>query len=163
MSNSPAVPHRGARGRLRAATATGSDQNPKEVHMTNESPLALTPEQWEARDYRQTARDLDRWAEAQSKAADDDTTEYVAKLGLDQSGSVIIMNRAHDRVLVPPPARPALAAFALAEQPFGFRHSDVSAVVQAAERAGDSGAEGALRDLAGRLRALLPPVAAQAR
>jgi hypothetical protein len=30
------------------------------------------------------------------------------------------MNRAHDRVLVPPPARAPLAAFALAEQAFGF-------------------------------------------
>jgi hypothetical protein len=126
--------------------------------MTNTSPPALTPEQWESRDYRQPARDLDQWAQSQPSAADDDTTEYVAKLGLNGSGSVIVMSRAHDRVLVPPPARPALAAFALAEQPFGFTHADIRAVLQAAERADDVAAA-ELRNVAQRLRALLPPVA----
>jgi hypothetical protein len=82
----------------------------------------------------------------------------VAKLGLSESGSVIVMNRAHDRVLVPPPARAALAAFALLEQPFGFTTADVQAVRQAAERAqGTRAAE--LRGLAGRLEALVPPAA----
>lgn len=128
--------------------------------MTNASPPALTLEQWEARDYRQAARDLDRWAQAQSGAAGDDATEYVAKLGLNEKGSVIVMSRAHDRVLVPPPARPALAAFALAEQPFGFTPADVRAVLQAAERADDAATAAELQHLAQRLRALLPPAAA---
>ena len=88
---------------------------------------ALTPEQWEARDYRQAARELDRWAQDDAAhAGDDDSTEYVAKLGLNAAGSVIAMSRAHDRVLVPPPARPVLAAFALDGQPFGFTHADVA-------------------------------------
>jgi hypothetical protein len=118
---------------------------------------ALTPEQWEARDYRQVARELDGWAKARpgSRPADD-ATEYVAKLGLDESGSVVVMNRAHDRVLVPPPARAALAAFALVEQPFGFTPADLDALERAAEGAEDEAAAAALRDLAGRLRALLP-------
>src|SRR4051812_35282328 len=97
--------------------------------MTKESPPALTPEQWAARDYRQPARDLDRWAQSHPETSDDDATEYVAKLGLNESGSVIVMSRAHDRVLVPPPARAALAALALAEQPFGFATTDVHAVL----------------------------------
>ena len=124
--------------------------------MANEVDPALTPEQWEAKDYRQTARDLDRWAEAQPAAANDDDTEYVAKLGLSDSASVIIMNRAHDRVLVPPPARAALAAFALAEQPFGFTGADVRTVLRAAERTDDDAVETELRGLAARLQALLP-------
>ena len=53
---------------------------------------ALTPDQWEAKDYHQSARDLDRWAEAQPGTASDDATEYVAKLGLSDSGSVIAMS-----------------------------------------------------------------------
>jgi hypothetical protein len=81
----------------------------------------------------------------------------VAKLGLDKNGSVILMNRAHDRVLVPPPARAALAAFALAEQPFGFSQADVAALRSAAEAARNSGTATSLRSLAGRLQALLPP------
>jgi hypothetical protein len=80
----------------------------------------------------------------------------VAKLGPNDSGSVIVMNRAHDRVLVPPPARTALAAFALAEQPFGFTAADVQTVLRAADRAGDAAAQNELRGLAGRLQALLP-------
>ena len=126
--------------------------------MANESQPALTPEQWEAKDYRQAARDLDRWAETQSGAGDDDATEYVAKLGVNASGSVIAMNRAHDRVLVPPPARAALAALALTEQPFGFTPADVQAVLRAADQVNDPVAQEELRGLARRLRALLPPL-----
>ena len=128
--------------------------------MANTSSPALTPEQWEARDYRQIARELDSWAKTQGGAAEDDATEYVAKLGLSGSGSVIVMNRAHDRVLVPPPARAPLAALALAEQPFGFTAADIRAVLQAADRTEDEGAAASLRDLGQRIQALLPPAAA---
>jgi hypothetical protein len=128
--------------------------------MPNVPSPALTPEQWEARDYRQSARELDGWAKAQGRAGEDDATEYVAKLGLSGNGSVIAMNRTHDRVLVPPPARAALAAFALAEQPFGFTPADVRTVLEAAERAEDDRAATVLRDLAQRIQALLPPPAA---
>jgi hypothetical protein len=125
--------------------------------MADESRPALTPEQWEAKDYRQSARELDRWAQAQPGAGSDDATEYVAKLGLSEGGSVIVMNRAHDRVLIPPPARAALAAFALIEQPFGFTRADLQAVLRAAERTDDATTEAELRELARRLQALLPP------
>jgi hypothetical protein len=128
--------------------------------MSNNASPALTPEQWEARDYRQVARELDTWAKTQDGASEDDATEYVAKLGLSGSGSVIVMNRAHDQVLVPPPARAPLAALALAEQSFGFTAADVQAVMQAAERAEDEGAAAALRNLAQRISALLPPAPA---
>jgi hypothetical protein len=121
---------------------------------------ALTPEQWQARDYRQPARELDAWAKAQSGTDSDDSTEYVAKLGLSEGGSVIVMNRAHDRVLIPPPARAALAALALVDQPFGFTPADVHAVLEAVERAGDESAAGALRHLGQRIQSLLPPPAA---
>src|SRR5688500_13271026 len=121
--------------------------------MRDKIPPALTPEQWEARDYRQAARELDSWAKAEARSADD-STEYVAKLGLSENGCVIVMNRSHDRVLVPPPARAALAAFALAEQPFGFTQADVAALCAAAESAENAGS---LRSLAARLEALLPP------
>jgi hypothetical protein len=118
----------------------------------------LTPAQWETRDYRQAARILDAWANAQEGAARaSDTTEYVAKLGLDDRGSVVVMNRAHDRVLVPPPARPALAAFAMVDQPFGFTASDVQALERALTEVQDEVLAGELRGLTGRLRALLPP------
>jgi hypothetical protein len=118
---------------------------------------ALTPEQWETKDYRQSARALDGWAKAHGGAGQD-ATEYVAKLGLSGTGSVVAMNRAHDRVLIPPPARAALAALALAEQPFGFTPADVQAVLEAAERAeGESAAE--LRNLGQRIQALMPPAA----
>jgi hypothetical protein len=127
--------------------------------MSKMAAAALTPEQWEARDYRQPARELDRWAQSEAKATDDDATEYVAKLGLSGSGSVIVMNRAHDRVLVPPPARAPLAALALAEQPCGFTSADVQAVLQAAERTEDAGAATRLRDVGQRIQALLPPAA----
>jgi hypothetical protein len=128
--------------------------------MSNMSSPALTPEQWEARDYRQVARELDSWAKAQGGTAEDDATEYVAKLGLSGTGSVIVMNRAHDRVLVPPPARAPLAALALAEQPFGFTPADIRVVQQAADRSEDEAAAAGLRDLGQRIQALLPPAAA---
>ncbi len=126
----------------------------------NVSP-ALTPEQWEARDYRQRAVELDRWAKARTEqTGEDDATEYVAKLGLREDASVIAMNRAHDRVVVPPPARAALAAFALADQPFGFTHADVALVRGAAELGQDSATAGALRNLGERIAGLLPPARA---
>lgn len=120
---------------------------------------ALTPEQWDARDYRQPARDLDAWARTLRGSADEDSTEFVAKIGIDAAGALVVMNRAHDRVLVPPPARAPLAAFALAERPFGFTPADVALVRAAAEgrTAGDAAA--ALRDLAARIADLLPPEA----
>jgi hypothetical protein len=121
---------------------------------------ALTPEEWEIQDYRQRARDLDDWAKQLGRSSEDDTTEYVAKLGLNQTGSVIVMNRAHDRVLVPPPARAALAAFALLEQPFGFAQDDVAAARAAAQTIKDSRLADWLQSLAARLQALLPPGAA---
>jgi hypothetical protein len=129
--------------------------------MPDQYPPALTPEQWEARDYRQAARDLDRWAkENAGQAGEHDSTEYVAKLGLDVGGSVIAMSRAHDRVLVPPPARPVLAALALDGQPFGFTQEDVAALRRAAGTISDEPTAQALRDLGERLRALLPPAPA---
>jgi hypothetical protein len=128
--------------------------------MSNMALPALTPEQWEARDYRQSARELDRWAKAQGEAGQDDATEYVAKLGLSGTGAVVAMNRAHDRVLIPPPARAALAALAMADQPFGFTPADVLAVFEAAERAGGEAPAAALRNLGRRIQALTPPSAA---
>jgi hypothetical protein len=124
--------------------------------MANQVRAVLTPEQWDARDYRQTAAEIDRWAKTAARPGAD-STEYVSKLGLDENGCVIVMNRAHDRVLVPPPARAALAAFALADQPFGLTHVDVAALHAAVEASQDSGISGALRRLATRLQSLLPP------
>ncbi len=121
---------------------------------------ALTSDQWEARDYRQPARDLDSWAKSRSGAREDDASEYVAKLGLNETGSVVVMNRAHDRVLVPPPARAPLAAFALAEQPFGFTLADAALVEAAATQSQHQEAAAALRDLGQRIRDLLSPAAA---
>jgi hypothetical protein len=118
---------------------------------------ALTPDQWEARDYRQSARDVDDWAKSQSGAEKEDATEYVAKLGLNPGGSVVVMNRTHDRVLIPPPARAPLAAFALAEQPFGFTPADVEVLQRAAARSDDQQTAAALRDLGRRIHDLLPP------
>jgi hypothetical protein len=123
-------------------------------------PPALAPDQWTARDYRQSARELDTWAKQKpERRAEDDETQYVAKLGLSYDDGVIVMNRAHDRVLIPPPARAALAAFALVGQPFGFTQEDVAIVRQAAERLGSEAIGAALRGLADRLAALLPPAA----
>jgi hypothetical protein len=124
---------------------------------TTTSTPSLTAEQWEDRDYRQRAGALDDWRKSERGAADDDATEYVAKLGIDKTGSVIIMNRAHDRVLVPPPARAPLAAFALAEQSFGFTAADVRAVRDAADLTQDRNAASALRDLGHRIEAIIPP------
>jgi hypothetical protein len=121
---------------------------------------ALTPEQWEARDYRQSARDLDDWAKSHPGGHEEDPTEYVAKLGVNPVGAVVVMNRAHDRVLIPPPARAPLAAFALAEQPFGFTPADVELVEGAARRTEDQQAAAALRDLGQRIQDLLPTGAA---
>jgi hypothetical protein len=120
---------------------------------------ALTPEQWEERDYRQSARNLDDWAKSHPGGHDEDSTEYVAKLGLSPTDSVVVMNRAHDRVLIPPPARAPLAAFALADQPFGFTSADVELVHGAAAQADDPQAAATLRDLAQRIQDLLPPAA----
>jgi len=128
--------------------------------MSDKTSPALSPEQWEARDYRQPARSLDDWAKGQvEKTAEDDATEYVAKIGLSENGSVILMNRAHDRVVVPPPARAVLAAFALMDQPFGFTQKDVAALRRVAElpKQEDKSAALALRSLADRIAALLPP------
>jgi hypothetical protein len=125
----------------------------------NSSPV-LTREQWESRDYRQVARDLDTWAKEGGEAVRGiDATEYVAKVGIDRSGSIIVMNRAHDRVLVPPPARSVLAAFALLEQPFGFTAADLDALERAVTHTEDKTLAGELRSLTDRLRALLPPAA----
>ncbi|MGH7509730.1 MAG: hypothetical protein ACREMZ_09675 [Gemmatimonadales bacterium] len=119
---------------------------------------ALTPEQWEARDYRQAAREIDAWAKTKTdRRPDDDATEYVAKIGLNQDGSVIVMNRAHDRVVVPPPARATLAALALLDQPFGITPTDISVVRGAADTASNQTIANALHDLASRLEALAPP------
>lgn len=126
--------------------------------MSENSAPALTREQWEARDYRQPARELDAWARTRPEAAAaHDTTEYVAKLGLDESGSLVVMSRAHDRVLVPPPARASLAAFALVDQPFGFTSADVDTLERAAAALNDAALASALRGLEDRLQALLPP------
>jgi hypothetical protein len=70
---------------------------------------------------------------------------------------VIVMNRAHDRVLVPPPARPILAAFARVKQPFGFTTSDTEVLERAAADRPDKAVTAALRDLRVQVQALLPP------
>jgi hypothetical protein len=128
--------------------------------MPNDSSSPLTHEQWEARDYRQAARELDDWAKQSDRPSADDSTEYVAKLGLNENGCVVVMNRSHDRVLVPPPAREALAAFALAEQPFGFTQRDAETLRAAADATRDSGLAASLRSVAARLAALAPPSSA---
>jgi hypothetical protein len=125
--------------------------------MAEQPSSVLTPEQWQARDYRQAARELDSWAKGQH--TEEDSTEYLAKLGLNENGSVILMNRSHDKVLVPPPARSVLAAFALAEQPFGFTQADVAALRAGAGAVQDAEIAKSLRSLAARLQALLPPPA----
>jgi hypothetical protein len=61
--------------------------------------------------------------------------------------------------LIPPPARAALAAFALAELPFGFTNADVQAVLEAAERTEDQGRASVLRSLGQRIQALVPAAA----
>lgn len=124
--------------------------------MPEEHAAALTPQQWEARDYRQSARELDQWAAANAAVTgDEDSTEYVAKLGVSRSGCVIAMSRSHDRVLVPPPARAALAGLALLDQPFGFTRADVEALRRADPVT--------FADLAARIEALLPPAGSSGR
>jgi hypothetical protein len=66
------------------------------------------------------------------------------------------MNRSHDRVLVPPPSRAVLAAFAMAEQPFGFSQTDVAALRAAADATQDGAVANMLRSIAARLGALVP-------
>jgi hypothetical protein len=127
--------------------------------MPNEISPALTPEQWEARDYRQSARVLDQWAKGRpAKAHEDDATEYVAKIGLNDTGSLILMNRAHDQVIVPPPARAALAALALWDQTFGFTWEHLAALRSTLDpsTSREKSATPVLRDLADRIAALLP-------
>src|SRR5262245_44573059 len=141
---------------LRVALATSSRSGG--VIMRAAPGPALSSEQWAERDYRPSARDLDTWANQKpERRGEDDDAEYVAKVGLSYDEGVIVMNRAHDRVLGPPPARAALAAFALVEQPFGFTHEDEAIVRQAAERLGKEAMGAELRSLADRLAALLPP------
>jgi hypothetical protein len=119
---------------------------------------SLTPDEWASRDYRQRAAELDAWARSRpSEPVDDDATELVAKLGVREDGSVVAMSRAHDRVVIPPPARAALAAFALVDQPFGFARADVELLRGAAEQQ-DASRAAALHDLSARIAALLPPV-----
>jgi len=133
-------------------------------------PSALTPEQWETRDYRQRAADIDAWAKGSTdRQATDDATEFAAKLGLTTGGDcVIVMSRAHETVLVPPPARHALAALALHGQPYGFTPEDLTQLRRAAEWAASSaragGASDSARDAAAVIQrvatlvaALLPP------
>jgi hypothetical protein len=122
---------------------------------------ALTADDWRTLDYRQRPRVIDEWARSKpERRKEDDPNEYVAKLGLRYDGCVIAMSRAHDFVMVPPPARAALAAFALLGQPFGFTHDDVAELRSAAER-GAGASAGArpelLADLAARIERLLPP------
>jgi hypothetical protein len=103
--------------------------------MSENSAPVLTPEQWESRDYRQSAGAIDTWAKARtSGGSGHDATEYVAKVGL-----------------------PILAAFALVDQPFGFRATDVEVLRRAAAGAQDEALASALRSLSSRLQALLPP------
>jgi len=134
---------------------------------------ALTHEQWAERDYRPRARDIDAWdREKPERRTTDDSTQYVAKIGIGYDGCVTLMSRAHEWVAVPPPARHALAALALDGQPFGFTHDDLEQLRRAAdalsaaagstqEKSGDLRPRAdALRGLAGRISALLPPRAA---
>jgi hypothetical protein len=132
------------------------------------TPTALTPEQWRSLDYRPPAREIDAWAKQKPEHRDqDDATQYVAKIGVTYDDCVILMNRAHESVAVPPPARRALAALDLQHQPFGFTAADVRTLERAAELVarsdptGDRVAEAleadAIRDIARRIAALLPP------
>jgi hypothetical protein len=131
----------------------------------SEIPAALTSEQWQDLDYRQSAQVLDEWSREKPERRDtDDPTQYVAQMGITYDECVTLMSRAHERVEVPPPARRALAALALHAQPFGFTHEDVSALRRVLEESGapSSRTGERLRDLAARLAALLPPAEPQA-
>jgi len=136
-------------------------------------PPALAPAEWEERAYRPRAADVDAWAaRTADRQASDDATQYVAAVRVSAGGEgLVVMSRAHDTVVVPPPARPALAALALAGQPYGFTPADLrelrragewaGRLAQAAPEAGDraAAAEAAavLRGVAARVSALLPP------
>jgi hypothetical protein len=142
-------------------------------------PPALTPEEWQARDVRLHAAAVDAWArQSVDRQATDDPTQFVAKLGLTTGGEgVLVMSRAHDVVVVPPPARHTLAALALFDQPYGFTPADLARLHRAAAwaaRLAQPGAEGegarpgaeeaaeaaaVLRRVAARVEALLPPAA----
>ncbi|HEX5832140.1 MAG TPA: hypothetical protein VFY16_14250 [Gemmatimonadaceae bacterium] len=133
---------------------------------------ALTPEEWQARDHRPRAAVIDAWAkQTTDEQAIDDRTRFAAKLGLTSGGDgVLVMSRAHEVVLVPPPARHALVALALADQPYGFTPADlaelrrvaawVASLTEGAEArpvADMAGAAAVLRRVAARIEALLPP------
>lgn len=128
---------------------------------------ALSPEQWQDLEYRQPPRALDAWyGQKPERRPADDPTQYVAQMGITYDACVTLMNRAHERVDVPPPARPALAALALHGQPSGFTPDDVRALRQLADgletRSSTAGAvspeaSSRLRALADRIAALLPP------
>lgn len=136
---------------------------------TTPLPPALTPEEWQARDHRPRAAVIDAWARQTADGqAVDDATRFVAKLGLTSGGDgVLVMSRAHEVVLVPPPARHALAALALADQPYGFTPADlaelrrvvawVASLTEGAETRPLADAAAALRRVAARIEALLPP------
>jgi len=136
-------------------------------------PPALGPTQWQDRDFRPRAADLDAWAaQTADRQASDDATQYVALVRLSAGGEgVVVMSRAHEAVVVPPPARHALAALALADQPYGFRPADLAALRRASEwaermagaapsaedRAAAGEAAAVLRRVTARVGALLPP------
>jgi hypothetical protein len=132
------------------------------------TPAGLTAEQWRSLDYRPSAREIDTWAKEKSEHRDqDDATQYVAKIGVTYDDCVRLMNRAHEVVSVPPPARRALAALDLQRQPFGFTADDVRTLERAAEvvaradpagnRVAEARAADAVRDIARRIAALVPP------
>lgn len=132
------------------------------------TPSALTPDQWRSLDYRPPARDIDVWAKEKPEHRDqDDATQYVAKIGVTYDDCVLLMNRAHESVSVPPPARRALAALDLQQQPFGFTVDDVRTLERAADvvaradpegnRVAEARSSDAVRDIARRIAALLPP------
>jgi hypothetical protein len=134
---------------------------------TTESP-ALTPEQWQSLDYRPGAREIDGWAKAKPEHREqDDATQYVAKIGVTYDDCVLLMNRAHESVAVPPPARRALAALDLHGEPFGFTIDDVRTLERAADSVAVADRAGSrveqarvaevVRDIARRIAALLPP------
>ena len=136
-------------------------------------PPALAPAQWEERAYHPRAADVDAWAaRTADRQASDDATQYVASVRMSEGGEgVVIMSRAHETVVVPPPARRALAALALAGEPHGFTPTDLTelrragewaerlarAAPEAGDRAAAVEAAGVLGRVAARVSALLPP------
>jgi hypothetical protein len=129
---------------------------------------ALTPEQWQALDYRPSATEIDAWAKGKPEHREaDDATQYVAKIGLAYDDCILLMSRAHEYVSVPPVARKALAALALHAQPFGFRRDDVRTLRRIADKVSGADPTGdrvaaileanELRALAQRIEMLLPP------